>query len=100
MIFHALLHRSSFLVRESLGLLAGRGDAVGGLPRFLLWAHGNLVTLTCLTNRAADRTRDSLYYGRTTTRLLGRRRSLKAVIVGLGCHLPVLPVERADLDGG
>ena len=32
--------------------------------------------------------------------LLGRRRSLKAVIVGLGCRLPVLPVERADLDGG
>src|SRR3989475_9568990 len=35
----ALLHRDSFLVRESLELLADRGGALGGLLRFLLWAH-------------------------------------------------------------
>src|SRR5882672_5723220 len=30
----------------------------------------------------------------------GRRRSLEAIMVGLGCRFPVLPVERADLEGG
>src|SRR3990172_7183853 len=44
----ALLHRSSFLVRESLGLLVGRGGALGGLLRGLLGgaltlAHENLL---------------------------------------------------------
>ncbi len=29
----ALLHRGSFLVRESLGLLVGRGGALGGITR-------------------------------------------------------------------
>src|SRR5881296_2345836 len=53
-LLNALLHRSSFLVRESPGPLVGRGGALCGLPRFLLWAHGTLVTLTCVENRAAD----------------------------------------------
>src|SRR5881409_2379193 len=35
----ALLHRGSFLVRESLDRLADRGGALGGLLRSLLWAH-------------------------------------------------------------
>src|SRR5439155_26878987 len=35
----ALLHRGSFLVRESLDLLAGHGGALGGLLCILLWAH-------------------------------------------------------------
>ena len=39
----ALLHRGSFLVRESLGFLVDRGGALGGLLRFLLWAHRNLL---------------------------------------------------------
>src|SRR5206468_12253210 len=42
LLLGALLHRSSFLVRESLGFLVGRGGALGGLLRFLLWAHRNL----------------------------------------------------------
>jgi hypothetical protein len=33
---YALLHRGSFLVRESFGLLVGRGGALGGLLRVLL----------------------------------------------------------------
>src|SRR5262245_29912668 len=45
-----LLHRSSFLVRESLGLLAGRGGALGGLLRGLLWAHRNLLIMTWVEN--------------------------------------------------
>src|SRR5881397_1167686 len=53
-LLNALLHRSSFLVRESPGPLVGRGGALCGLPRFLLWVHGTLVTLTCVENRAAD----------------------------------------------
>src|SRR5205823_14184511 len=39
-LLDALLHRGSFLVRESLELLVGRGGALGGLLRVLLWAHG------------------------------------------------------------
>src|SRR4030067_698908 len=39
----ALLHRGSFLVRESRGLLVDRGGAIGGLLRVLLWAHRNLL---------------------------------------------------------
>src|SRR5437773_4371555 len=35
----ALLHRGSFLVRESLDCLAGHGGALGGLLCILLWAH-------------------------------------------------------------
>src|SRR5205814_4915255 len=35
----ALLHRGSFLVRESLDPLAGHGGALGGLLCILLWAH-------------------------------------------------------------
>src|SRR5882724_4396471 len=35
----ALLHRGSFLVRESLDLLAGRAGALGGLLCIRLWAH-------------------------------------------------------------
>src|SRR5437660_585636 len=35
----ALLHRGSFLVRESLDRLAGHGGALGGLPCIRLWAH-------------------------------------------------------------
>src|SRR5215203_1455784 len=42
----ALLHRGSFLVRESLGLLVDRGGSLGGLLRVLLWAHRNLIVLT------------------------------------------------------
>src|SRR3989441_11407846 len=38
-LLDAILHRSSFLVRESLELLAGRGGALGGLLRVHLWAH-------------------------------------------------------------
>src|SRR5438876_2485217 len=34
-----VLHRGSFLVRESLELLAGRGGALGGLLGLLVWAH-------------------------------------------------------------
>src|SRR2546425_11737937 len=44
-LLDALLHRDSFLVRESLGLLADRGGALGGLLRFLLWAHRNILIL-------------------------------------------------------
>src|SRR5437762_5345581 len=39
----ALLHRGSFLVRESLELLLDRGGALGGLLRVLPWAHRNLL---------------------------------------------------------
>src|SRR6266568_4651522 len=39
-LLDALLHRDSFLVRESLELLLDRGGALGGLLRVLLWAHG------------------------------------------------------------
>src|SRR5205809_3570699 len=39
----ALLHRGSFLVRESVRLLVDRGGALGGLLRVLLWAHRNLL---------------------------------------------------------
>src|SRR5438309_668719 len=35
----ALLHRGSFLVRESLDRLAGRAGALGGLLCIRLWAH-------------------------------------------------------------
>src|SRR5881397_483051 len=42
-LLDALLHRESFLVRESLELLADRGGALGGLLRFLLWAHLNIL---------------------------------------------------------
>src|SRR5438445_634094 len=34
-----LLHRGSFLVRESLDRLAGHAGALGGLPCIRLWAH-------------------------------------------------------------
>jgi hypothetical protein len=36
----ALLHRGSFLGRESLGLPLGLGGALGGLLRGVTWAHG------------------------------------------------------------
>src|SRR5829696_3881044 len=42
-LFGALPHRGSSLVRESLGLLAGRGGALGGLLRGLLCAHRSLL---------------------------------------------------------
>src|SRR2546428_2845366 len=38
-----LLHRGSFLVRESLELLFDRGGALGGLLRVLFWAHRDLL---------------------------------------------------------
>src|SRR5207247_1333342 len=44
-LLDTLLHRDSFLVRESLELLADRGSALGGLLRFLLWAHGSILIL-------------------------------------------------------
>src|SRR5438445_299637 len=44
-LLDALLHRESFLVGESLELLADRGGALGGLLRFLLWAHRNILML-------------------------------------------------------
>src|SRR2546425_2731389 len=44
-LLDALLHRASFLVRESLELPADRGGALGGLLRFLLWAHRNILIL-------------------------------------------------------
>src|SRR5439155_21474300 len=40
-LLDVLLHRGSFLVRESLELLVRRGGALGGLLRVLLWAHRN-----------------------------------------------------------
>lgn len=39
-LFGALPHRSFFLVRESLGFLAGRRGALGGLLRALCRFHG------------------------------------------------------------
>src|SRR5690349_21033393 len=45
-LLDALLHRESFLLRESLELLLDHGGALGGLPRVLLWAHGNLFMPT------------------------------------------------------
>lgn len=42
-LFGALLHRGSFLVRESIGLLVDRGGVLGGLLRFLFWVHRNLL---------------------------------------------------------
>src|SRR5262249_40078786 len=53
----ARLHRSSFLVCESLGLLVDRGGALGGLLCVLLWAHRNLLILTWVGNLAAVRVR-------------------------------------------
>src|SRR5438093_7327827 len=53
----ALLHRGSFLVRESAGLLVDRGGALCGLLRVLLWAHGTSSDLTWLGNLAAVRVR-------------------------------------------
>src|SRR2546427_2228561 len=38
-LLDTLLHRGSFLVRESLDRLADRGGALGGLLRSFLWAH-------------------------------------------------------------
>src|SRR3712207_3984593 len=43
LLFGALPHRGSFLVRESLGLLVDRGGALGGLLRGLLRAHHSLL---------------------------------------------------------
>src|SRR6266545_1211963 len=42
-LLDAVLHRESFLVRESLELLADRDRALGGLLRFLVWAHRNIL---------------------------------------------------------
>src|SRR5262249_47309316 len=42
-LLDALLHRDSFLVRESLELLVDHGGALGGLLRVLRWAHRNLL---------------------------------------------------------
>src|SRR5206468_2015155 len=42
-LLDALLHRDSFLVRESLELLVDRGGVLVGLLRVLLWAHRNLI---------------------------------------------------------
>src|SRR2546429_7338156 len=42
-LLEVLLHRGSFLVRESLELLLDRGGALGGLLRVLRWAHRNLL---------------------------------------------------------
>src|SRR5205814_1899579 len=39
-LLDTLLHRGSFLVRESLDRPAGHGGALGGLPCTRLWAHG------------------------------------------------------------
>src|SRR2546429_5123786 len=41
-LLEVLLHRGSFLVRESLDLLLDHGGALGGLLRVLRWAHRNL----------------------------------------------------------
>src|SRR5262245_30185143 len=49
------LHCDSFLVRESLGLLADRGGALGGLLRVLLWAHRNLFVARAPAQRVSDR---------------------------------------------
>src|SRR6266704_6242464 len=38
-LLDTLLHRRSFLVRESLDRLAGPAGALGGLPCIRLWAH-------------------------------------------------------------
>src|SRR5205085_2286568 len=45
-LLDAVLHRGSFLVRESLELLADRGTALGRLLRFSVWAHRNILKLT------------------------------------------------------
>src|SRR2546425_545364 len=42
-LLEVLLHRGSFLVRESLELLVGRGGALGGLLRVLRWGHRHLL---------------------------------------------------------
>src|SRR3989475_6074660 len=42
-LLEVLLHRGSFLVRESLELLVERGGALGRLLRVLFWAHRNLL---------------------------------------------------------
>src|SRR5439155_14393539 len=59
-LLDVFLHRGLFLVRESLGLLVGRGGALGGLLHFLLWVHRNLVILI-VGSIAAVRMRDSRY---------------------------------------
>src|SRR5437867_810709 len=51
----ALLHRGSFLVRESLDLLAGRAGALGGLLCIRLWAHrGSSSDLGLTPRRSAN----------------------------------------------
>src|SRR5918994_2576632 len=57
----ALLNRSSFLVRESLGLLAARRGALGGLLRGLLCPHRSLLSrLSHLLLRPARNCRPSV----------------------------------------
>src|SRR5437867_1614192 len=56
-LLDALLHRDSFLVRESLELLVVRGGVLAGLLHVLLWAHRNLLILTCVGNLATVRVR-------------------------------------------
>src|SRR5690242_21724240 len=52
-LLDTLLHRRSFLVRESLGLVAGRSRALGGLLGDLLWAQRNLLRLIWVGSLAA-----------------------------------------------
>src|SRR2546428_13010682 len=62
-LLDALLHRASFLVRESLELPADRGGAPGGLLRFLLWAHRNILILIWVDPRRGSHA-DQRYHRR------------------------------------
>src|SRR5437879_12465887 len=48
----ALLHRDSFLVRESLELPADRGGALGGFLSFIFWVHIIIYIFILLASRS------------------------------------------------
>src|SRR5213076_1580905 len=53
-LLDTLLHRGSFLVRESLDRPAGHGGALGGLPCIRLWAHRASSDLGLTPRRSAN----------------------------------------------
>src|SRR5436190_759077 len=53
-LLDTLLHRGSFLVRESLDRPAGHGGALGGLPCIRLWAHRGSSDLGLTPRRSAN----------------------------------------------